>query len=108
MQLSVPGSVDASGFTPGWKRETIVSLLGSVKLDLSQSAPAEGASLVVVSVLGGIDVTAPAGRRVTVAGSSVLGKRSTRVEQGEGPAVTLGLWSVLGSVKARSADAPAD
>ena len=84
---------------PGWRRELVIGLLGRVKLDLSRSEPADGAYLTVVSLFGGIEAIAPAGCSVTVAGSSVFGKRKTRVEQGEGPAVTLGLWSLLGSVK---------
>jgi hypothetical protein len=96
VQVSIFGS-SVTGTAPGWTRETVVSLLGSLKLDLRGSPPADGARLTVVAVVGSNKIILPAGTRVSVSGLTILGSRKVKVAQGEGPAVSVAVYALLGS-----------
>jgi hypothetical protein len=96
VQLSIFGST-VTGAAPGWTRETVVSVLGRLELDLSGSRPADGAKLTVVSVLGSNKIVLPEGARVSVSGFSIVGARRVDVSQGDGPAVSVAVSTLIGS-----------
>ena len=98
VQVSIFGS-SVTGAAPGWTKETVVSILGSLKLDLSGSPPADGARLTVVSVVGSTRIVVPKGTRVSVSGLSIVGSRKLKVAQGEGPGVSIAVYALLGSTK---------
>jgi predicted membrane protein len=96
LQVSIFGS-SVTGAAPGWTKETVVSLVGSLKLDLSDSRPAQGARLTVVAVLGSTKVIVPTGTQISVSGLSIVGRRTVKVTPGEGPAVSVAAYSLVGA-----------
>lgn len=101
MHVAIFGSIDEGGFPPGWTREAVVAVFGSVELDLTRRPPADGAVLSATSVFGSVEVTVPPGSRVSARGVSFLGSRKIRVEPGDGPALSLKAVAVFGSVEVR-------
>ena len=95
LQVSIFGS-SVTGAVPGWTKETAVSLVGRLKLDLSDSRPAQGARLTVVAVLGSTKVIVPTGTQISVSGLSIVGSRTVKVTPGEGPAVSVAAYAPLG------------
>jgi hypothetical protein len=95
VQVSIFGST-VTGTAPGWTKETLVSVLGSLKLDLSGSPPADGARLTVVAVWGRNTIVLPPGIRASVSGLSILGARRVNLTPGEGPAVSVAVYTLLG------------
>ena len=98
VQVSIFGST-VTGAAPGWTRETVVSVLGRLELDLSGSSPADGAKLTVVTVLGSNKIVLPAGTRASVSGFSILGARRVDVSRADGPAVSVRVNTFIGSTK---------
>ena len=98
VQVSILGST-VTGAAPGWTRETVVSVLGSLKLDLSGSPPADGARLTVAALVGSNTIILPAGTRVSVSGLSIFGARRVKVSPGDGPAISVAVYAVFGSTK---------
>jgi hypothetical protein len=96
VQVSIFGST-VTGAAPGWTRETVVSVLGRLELDLSGSPPADGAKLTVLTVLGSNKIVLPAGTRVSVSGFSIVGARRVDLSQGDGPAVSVAVNALIGS-----------
>lgn len=96
IQVSIFGS-SVTGAAPGWTKETVVSVLGSLKLDLSGSPPAEGARLTVVAVVGSNKIILPRGTRASVSGLSIVGSRNVKIAQGEGPAVSVAVYALFGA-----------
>jgi len=98
VQVSIFGST-VTGAAPGWTRETVVSVLGSLNLDLSSSPPADGARLTVAALVGSNRIVLPPGTRVSVSGLSIFGARRVSVSQGDGPAISVAVYALLGSTK---------
>lgn len=96
IQVSIFGS-SVTGTAPGWTKETVASVIGSLKLDLSGSPPAEGARLTVVAVVGVNKIILPRGTRVSVSGLSIFGSRKVKITQGDGPAVSVAVYALLGA-----------
>lgn len=101
MHVSVLGSLDQSGFPEGWKEEKVLSVLGSVKIDLTERPPGEGAHLTATSIVGSIVVVASPGTRVALDGVSVIGSRKQNVRPGDGPEVRITANTFFGSVEVR-------
>jgi hypothetical protein len=97
MHLTIFGS-DAAGFTPRWTNETVVVLFGSARVDLTERPPADGATLGVYALFGGVKVIVPAGSRVTASGLGLFGGRRVNVRPGDGPALHVRAAAVFGSV----------
>jgi hypothetical protein len=89
---------DATCFAPHWTSETVVVLFGSARVDVTERVPADGASLGVYALFGGIKVIVPSGSRVTASGLSLFGGRRVKVRQGDGPALHVRAAAVFGSV----------
>jgi hypothetical protein len=103
-------SGDATCFAPHWTSETVIVLFGSARVDLTERPPADGASLGVYALFGGIKVIVPSGSRVTASGLSLFGGRRIKVRHGDGPALHVRAAAVFGSVdvvEAPHADQPA-
>ena len=107
MHVAIFGSIDEGGFPPGWTREAVVTVFGSIKLDLTRRPPADGAVLSATSILGSVEVIVPPGSRVSARGVSFLGSRKISAEPGDGPALTLKAVTVLGSVEVKEPGAGA-
>jgi hypothetical protein len=89
-------------FAPGWKKESVVAVLGGGQIDITASPPApEGAHLNAVAILGGIELSVPPGSRVSMSGLSLLGGRETKVEPGDGPEIAVRAIAVLGGVEVK-------
>jgi len=98
MNLAMFGGFGKAPPPPGWRRQTAVAVLGGGELDLTRAAPADGARLTAVALLGGIDVKVPDGARVAMSGLSLLGGRDVKVEPGDGPVIHVRAVAVLGGV----------
>ena len=74
-------------------------VFGAGELDLSASSPGPDACLTVVAILGGLEISVAAGRRVSVGGFGLFGGRKVEVSQvGDGPQLKMNLWVILGGV----------
>ncbi|MDH6139461.1 hypothetical protein P3T35_001461 [Kitasatospora sp. GP30] len=77
------------------------SLVGGAELTYPAGASAE---VDAFSVLGGVDLAVPAGTTVEVSGFSLFGPRSTGVAgEVDGPVVKVRSYSLIGGVKVRQA-----
>jgi hypothetical protein len=87
----------------GWTRERVLSLFGSVGLDLSEAPPGPGATLSVFTVLGPVRIVVERGSQIDLRGSSILGSRRLEVEPGQGSNVVIDVWTILASVRIEEA-----
>ena len=85
----------------GWQDQSLTTILGGAVVEAREPAP--GATLRLFSVIGGVDVIVPAGSRVEVSGSTLLGGRDIDVRPGDGPAVRISATTVLGGLRVREA-----
>jgi hypothetical protein len=89
------------------RRLRIVAVLGGVKLDLGQAQPeAPDPRVTILTVLGGVELTAPPGVPIEFSGLSLLGGRSDERPPGTplpGSAVVgLRAFCLLGGVKVKA------
>ena len=56
MNIALFGSFGKRMLTPGWDRESAVSVFGSGDFDLSKTEPGDHARLTAVAVFSGIDI----------------------------------------------------
>ncbi len=83
----------------GWTNQTLVAVFGGASVDATAS-PGDGATLKIVTILGGAEVFVPEGARVTVGGLAFLGGRHVEVpSRAEGPEIRLRAYTVLGGLK---------
>jgi hypothetical protein len=86
----------------GWTKQRLVAIFGGAQVDAT-AAPGEGATLGLVTILGGAEVTVPAGAPVTASGVALLGGRSIDVDSMEdGPEIRLKAYTVLGGVRVKN------
>ncbi|MDH3683194.1 MAG: hypothetical protein OEV40_24990 [Acidimicrobiia bacterium] len=87
----------------GWGNETVISVLGSARIDAT--APSEpGAKLTVVTAMCGATVVVPPGARVELSGGDILGSHAVDIDPDvDGPAMRIEAIPVLGSIKIESA-----
>ncbi len=82
----------------GWNKQTMISIIGGAKIDAT-AAPGEKASLTLVTLLGGAEVTVPGGARVTSGGFAFLGGRKIDVTSSpDGPEIRVHAYSILGGI----------
>jgi hypothetical protein len=83
------------------RRTVAVSPIGGVDLDLTETEIPAGATLVKVSLIGGVKLTVPADLDVQVKGFRLFGGRN--IEDGEpgGPVLRVYAYGILGGVKVR-------
>jgi len=98
VHFAIFGPLDEAGFPPQWTNETVISIVGQVKLDLTRRVPAPNARLTVVSIVGRTAIRVPAGRRLSVGGGSAFGVRHLAAEPGNGPDLYLDLYAIVGQV----------
>jgi Cell wall-active antibiotics response 4TMS YvqF len=84
------------------RRSTLVSLIGGADLDLSEAEfPAEGATIVKVSLIGGVSIRLPEHVRVAVSGFTLIGGQSVDDPGTDGPVLTVQAYGILGGVRVR-------
>jgi Cell wall-active antibiotics response 4TMS YvqF len=84
------------------RRSTLVSLIGGVDLDLSEAEiPAEGATIVKVSLIGGASILVPGHVRVAVSGFTLIGGQRVDDPSTDGPVLTVRAYGILGGVRVR-------
>jgi predicted membrane protein len=98
MNVAIFGGFEKKPFAPGWSKETVVAVLGGGDLDLRSSPPADGATLRIVAILGGVAVIVPPGTRVSLSGLSLFGGCSVQVEPGDGPQLSVSATAIFGGV----------
>jgi predicted membrane protein len=87
---------------------SVVAVLGGATVDLRHAHPIpSGAELDVTAVLGGVDVLVPAGWRVEVDGTAVLGgyenHHAPAALPDDAPALTIKVLAILGAVDVKVA-----
>lgn len=102
MNVAFLGGFGKRPFAPGWKKESVVAVLGGGEIDVTSSPPSpDGAQLTVVAVLGGVELSVPHGSRISMSGLSLLGGRETKIEPGDGPEIAVRAIAVLGGVEVK-------
>ena len=84
-------------FRQGWTHETLVSFLGSTRVDATVPSGPDP-SIRVVAIFGSTNIRVPTGSRIQFEGFTLVGSRSLGVRSGEGPEITVRSYSLLGSV----------
>jgi hypothetical protein len=83
----------------GWTKQGLVFVLGGGRVDAT-ATPAPDATLNIVTILGGAEVSVPDGARVTVGGLGLLGGRNVDVRpRADGPEIRVKAFSFLGGVR---------
>ena len=101
MNVAIFGGFDRRPFAPGWKKETLVAILGGGEVDLSESPPEGDGVLTAVAVLGGIELRVAPGSRISMSGFGLFGGRSVDVTAGYGPAIRMRLYAVFGGIEVK-------
>ena len=103
MQVAILG--DRTSTLPAdWAKETVVAVLGDLRLDASAGA-GDGATVTCVGILSDVHVRVPRGSRVREGGFGLLGDRRIEVSPGDGPEIRINAFSLFGDLVAT--DAPA-
>ena len=89
----------------GWTNETVVTLVGDMRIDAS-SAPSPGAAVTFVALVGDAVIEVPPGTKVTGSGFSLVGDRKIDVSLGDGPEIRVKTYSLFGDLKV--SEKPAD
>lgn len=97
--FSVVGDVTEKALPPGWTDESIVVLIGDVKLDLRNRPPGEGGSLSIFRLIGDVRVRVPPGTRVSIRGSTLFGDRSIDVSSDDGSPLEMRVSGLLGDLE---------
>jgi hypothetical protein len=108
VNIALFGGFDKRPFGPGWKKETILALLGGGEIDLTASPPDGEGELRVLAILGGVDITVAPGTSVSLSGMSLFGGRSVNVREGDGPRIKLNAIAVFGGVDVKEPKAGTD
>jgi Domain of unknown function (DUF1707)/Cell wall-active antibiotics response 4TMS YvqF len=104
--LSVMGGFSRRGSWTVPRRLTAISVMGGGALDLRQARFAEGeATINVVAVMGGIDVTVPEDAEVRVSGVGILGGLGGHRPSGPGrpgaPRIVINYVGIMGGISVR-------
>lgn len=84
-------------FRQGWTHETLVTFLGSTRVDATMTSGPDP-SIKVVAIFGSTTIRVPIGSRIQLEGFTLVGSRSLEVRSGEGPEIAVRSYSLLGSV----------
>jgi hypothetical protein len=82
----------------GWTSDSSFTFFGGAKIDATARS-AEGATIRVFSVIGGIKVRVAKGARAKVVGGSLVGGRRVDVATGDGPEITVTACTLIGGVR---------
>ncbi|MBO2454550.1 hypothetical protein J4573_46205 [Actinomadura barringtoniae] len=85
------------------RRTVAVSPVGGVDLDLTETETPAGATVVKVSLIGGVKLTVPADLDVKVKGFSLIGGRNIEPAEPGGQVLRVHAYSLFGGVKVRRA-----
>ena len=80
-----------------WTNESLVSVLGSTRVEATASTNPD-ARITVVTGIGGTVIRVPTGSKVRLQGFTLLGSRTVAVRTGDGPEIVVCAYSVAGSV----------
>ena len=80
-----------------WGHEVLASVLGGTHITASTTT-FPGASITVVTVLGGTEIQVPRGSRIRLRGFTLLGSRKVDVRSSDGPEITVRAISLIGSI----------
>jgi hypothetical protein len=97
MQFTLVGGRDLI-LPEAWTSESSFTALGGADIDAT-AAPADGATLRVFSVIGGINVRVAKGVRVKLTGGGLVGGRSMDEATGGGPEITVLACTLIGGVR---------
>lgn len=97
--FSLIGDVTENALPAGWTNESIVLLIGDVKLDLRSRPPGGLGELRIFRLFGDVHVRVPAASRVSIRGATLLGDRNVQVSPGEGPQLELRVFGILGDLE---------
>ena len=97
--FSVIGDITENALPAGWTDESIVVLIGDVKLDLRNRPPGQGASLRIFRLIGDVRVRVPPGSRVSIRGATLFGDRSVDVSPGDSSPLELRVSGLLGDLE---------
>jgi len=103
--VAIFGETKRSGAWIPARRNTVVTVMGSMELDLREALLGPGETVfTVIAVMGSVEVIVPPGLHVECSGSAILGSfehRETRslLASGDMPMVRIDGFSVLSSVE---------
>jgi predicted membrane protein len=97
--FSLFADVTENALPSGWSDEQIVAVIGDVRMDLRNRAPAPGAILRIFHLIGDVQLRVSPGTRVVTSGSTVLGKQRVVIEPGEGPELEVRGWGLVGDLE---------
>jgi hypothetical protein len=105
--VSIIGGTTRRGRWRVPQRSVSVSIIGGNDLDLCEAElSAPEVELISVSVIGGLSLRVPRGVRVVVEGISLLGGRSTRLDEpsigAAAPTIRVRAFSLIGGVSVRN------
>jgi hypothetical protein len=100
--FSLFADVTENALPSAWSDEQIIAVIGDVRMDLRNRAPAPGAILRIFHFIGDVHLLVSSGTRVVSSGSTVLGKQRVDIEPGEGPELEVRGWGLLGDLEIRN------
>ncbi len=101
MNVAVFGGFDRRPLAAGWKRETLIGVLGGGTVDLTEAPPEGTGVLTAVAVLGGIEILVPHGTSVAMSGLGLFGGRTVKVTGSGGPSIRLRAYAIFGGVEVK-------
>jgi hypothetical protein len=100
--FSLFADVTENALPSAWSDEQIIAIIGDVRMDLRDRAPAPGAILRIFHLIGDVHLRVSPGTRVVSSGSTVLGKQRVDIESGEGPELEVRGWGLVGDLEVRN------
>lgn len=100
--FSLFADVTETALPSGWSDEQVIAVIGDVRMDLRDRAPAPGAILRIFHLIGDVHLRVSSGTRVVSSGSTVLGNQRVDIEPGEGPELEVRGWGLVGDLEIRN------
>ena len=100
--FSLFADVTETALPSAWSDEQIIAIIGDVRMDLRDRAPAPGAILRIFHLIGDVHLRVSSGTRVVSSGSTVLGKQRVAIEPGEGPELEVRGWGLVGDLEIKN------
>ena len=108
MNVALFGGFERRPLAAGWKRETMVAVLGGGTVDLTEAPPGDGeGTLTAVAVLGGLEIIVAPGTAVALSGIGIFGGRTVKVTGSGGPSIRLRAYAVFGGIEVKEPPAEA-
>jgi hypothetical protein len=70
MNVAIFGGFEKRPLAPGWRKETLVAILGGGDADLADAPPGPDAQLTAIAILGGIKLVVPPASSAAVSWTS--------------------------------------